>query len=219
MGLRLYLQALQVRSPLCWLMARPLYLSSIAREMTTINVSYIRLLSEVYEQLHLDVPQIVVDVDDEGKFVGRVDLQILRSETVIQTVHCTSSQFPTSVGAQQDVARLALNRIKDECDLQIKDANYDDSVLYKTLYDHKCTDYTVVTTQLSTQLSNLSREYDFLKECFVSTVEQKNVYVNDQIQLRRAVGECYDIVNRITALTPPPVPETNPSKAMSNQLP
>lgn len=34
--------------------------------MTTINVSYIRLLSEVFEQLNLDVPQIVVEVDGEG---------------------------------------------------------------------------------------------------------------------------------------------------------
>lgn len=110
-----------------------------------------------------------------------MDLQILWSETVVQTVRCSGSQFPTSIGAQQDVARLALKRIKEECDLHIKDANYDDSVLYKTLYEHKFTDYIVVTTQLSSQLSDLSREYDFLKGCFVSTVEQKNVYVNDQI--------------------------------------
>nr|CAD1823057.1 unnamed protein product [Ananas comosus var. bracteatus] len=179
--------------------------------MTTINVSYVRLLSEIYEQLQLDVPQIVVNVDAEGKFVGYMDLQIPQSEIVVETVRCSSSQFPTSAGAEQDTARLALKRLKDECDLQIKDINYDDSLLYKNLYKHQTIDYAVV----SAQLSNLSREYNFLKECYISTVAQE--YVNERIQLRRAVEECYAIVNRIIVVTP--APETDPSEAMSNQLP
>lgn len=67
--------------------------------MATIHFSYVRMLGEVYEQLGLGVPQIVVTIDTEGKFVRYVDLQIPRSETVVQIVHCSSSQFPTASSA------------------------------------------------------------------------------------------------------------------------
>nr|CAD1834637.1 unnamed protein product [Ananas comosus var. bracteatus] len=162
--------------------------------MATIHFSYVMMLGEVYEQLGLGVPQIVVTPDTEGKFIGYVDLQIPRSETVVQTVRCSSSQFPTATGAEQDAARLAMKRLKEECDLQFKDINYDDSLLYKNLYDHQTTNCAVLTTQYS----NLSREHSFLKECHVSTVAQKNEYVNERIKLRNAIGECYAVVNRIT---------------------
>nr|CAD1823482.1 unnamed protein product [Ananas comosus var. bracteatus] len=89
------------------------------------------MLGEVYEQLGLGVPQIVVTADAEGKFVGYVDLQISRRETVVQTVRCSSSQFPVATDAEQETARLAMKRLKEECDLRFKDINCDDSLLYK----------------------------------------------------------------------------------------
>lgn len=93
--------------------------------------------------------------------MGYIDLQIPQSKTVVETVQCAIAQFPTSARAEQDAARIALKRLKDECDLHIKDINYDDSAFYKNLYDHQITGYAI----LFAQYSNLSREYNFLKEC------------------------------------------------------
>lgn len=163
--------------------------------METIHFSYVRMLSEVYEQLSLGVPQIVVTSDTEGKIVAYVDLQIPRTETIIQAVRCSSSQFPTAAAAEQDAARLAMKRLMEECDLQYKDMNYNDSLLYKNLYGHQTTDCGVI----SAQYSNLSKEHSFLKECYITTVAQKNEFVNERINLRNATGECYAMVNIITA--------------------
>nr|CAD1834940.1 unnamed protein product [Ananas comosus var. bracteatus] len=122
-----------------------------------------------------------------------------RSEIVVQTVRCSSSQFPTSAGASRMLQRLALRRIRDECDLKLKDINYDDSLFYKNLYDHQTTNYAI----LSAQYGNLSWEYNLLKD----------EYVDDRIKLRNAIVEC---VNRLPAEQP--APAADPSDAMSNQL-
>lgn len=104
--------------------------------MPTINLSYSKLLHEVYEQLQLEVPQSAVSSNSDGQFVSSMDLQIPRNETVVETVRCESAPFPTYAAAEQDAARRALRRLKDECNLQVKDVNYEDSVIYKNLYDH-----------------------------------------------------------------------------------
>nr|CAD1844336.1 unnamed protein product [Ananas comosus var. bracteatus] len=180
--------------------------------MPTIHLSYARLLREVYEQLQLEVPQCVVSTDSDGQFVASIDLQIPRSETVVETVRCESAHFPTYAAAEQDTARRALKRLEDECDLQVKDINYEDSVIYKNMYDHQTTDYAV----LFAQYNNLTREHNILKECYITTLAQKNEYINERIRLRQAIGECYAAVNRLT-VEPPPAP-ADPFEAMSNQL-
>ncbi|XP_020113691.1 uncharacterized protein LOC109727892 isoform X3 [Ananas comosus] len=103
------------------------------RSMLTIHLSYTRLLHEVCEQLHLAVPHFVAASNSDGQFVSSMDLQIPRTETVTETVRCESTPFPTYAAAEQDVVRRALRRLKDECDLQVQDVNYEDSVVYKSL--------------------------------------------------------------------------------------
>nr|CAD1818707.1 unnamed protein product [Ananas comosus var. bracteatus] len=89
--------------------------------------------------------------------------------------------------------------VRDECDLKLKDINYDDSLFYKNLYDHQTTNYVI----LSAQYGNLSWEYNLLKD----------EYVDDRIKLRNAIVEC---VNRLPAELPAPTADR--SDAMSNQL-
>ncbi|XP_020113686.1 uncharacterized protein LOC109727892 isoform X1 [Ananas comosus] len=181
------------------------------RSMLTIHLSYTRLLHEVCEQLHLAVPHFVAASNSDGQFVSSMDLQIPRTETVTETVRCESTPFPTYAAAEQDVVRRALRRLKDECDLQVQDVNYEDSVVYKSLYDHQLTDYAL----LFSQFNNLTREYNILKECYLTTLAQKNEYINERVMLRQAIGECHDALNRLTVEPPPTT--ANPSDAMSNQ--
>lgn len=104
-----------------------------------------------------------------------------------------------------------MKRLKEECDLQFKNIIMMTPSYTKNLYDHQTTNYAI----LSTQYSNLSREHSFLKKCYVSTLAQKNEYVNERIKLRNAIRECYVVLNRITAELS--TVETDPSEAMSNQ--
>nr|CAD1823815.1 unnamed protein product [Ananas comosus var. bracteatus] len=143
------------------------------------------MLGEVYEQLDLGVPQIVVAPNTEGKFVGYIDLQIPHNGIVIQTVRCSSSSSHCYWLTER--LRVCYERLKEECDFQFMDINYDDSLLYKT--------YT--TTKQPTVL------------------RQKNEYVNERIQLRNAIGDCYATVNRITVGLPTGAADS--SEAMPNQ--
>lgn len=127
--------------------------------------------------------------------------------------YCVYCVLPTLLLSKIHTALLALKRLKDECDSQLKEINYEDSIIFKNLYDHQTTDYDV----LFAQYNNLTQEYNNLKECYTITLAQKNEYINERIRLlHQAIGECYTVVNRIT-IEPPPSP-TDPSEAMSNQL-
>lgn len=50
----------------------------------------------------------------------------------------------------------------------------------------------------------------------MTTLAQKNEYINERVMLRQAIGECHAAVNRLTVEPPPAT--ANPSEAMSNQL-
>lgn len=59
--------------------------------------------------------------------------------------------------------------MRGKLDLQIKDANYNDYILYKNLYDN----VTVQYTKLLGQFNNMKREHNLLKDCYASAVAEK----------------------------------------------
>lgn len=74
------------------------------------------------------------------------------------------------------------------------------------------TDYAV----LFAQYNNLTREYNIVKECYVTALSQKHEYITERVMLRQAIRECHATINRLI-IEPPPA-QANPSDAMSNQL-
>lgn len=147
----------------------------------------------------------------DGQFVGSMDLQLPLNVTAPETVRCDGVPFPTRGAAEQDVARRALKKLHEECDVQVKDVNYEDSVIYKNLYEHQLAEYTL----LFTQFTNVTREYNVLKDCYIATLAQKNEYASERVMLRHAIGECHSAVNQLIVEPAPAV--LNPSEAVSTQ--
>nr|CAD1838511.1 unnamed protein product [Ananas comosus var. bracteatus] len=166
--------------------------------MSKVHIFYVRLLHEICEQLQVEVPQFVVSVDAEGKFLAYADVSIQRSGTIVESTRCWSAQSSTSAAAEQDAARLAVKKLVDELDLDVTDANYDRYLLYKGLYDHVTIENVVVVAQYN----KLMQDYNLLRDCYVSTVIQKNEYVDDRIKIRRAINECHAVVNRLGPIDP-----------------
>lgn len=96
--------------------------------MSTVQLSYLRLLCEICEQLHMEAPQYVVTPAAEGAYLAYIDLPIPQNESIVKIVRCWGSKSSTSNVAKHDAVHLAIKRMVEEFDLQVKDVNYDESI-------------------------------------------------------------------------------------------
>lgn len=72
------------------------------------------------------------------------------------------------------------------------------SLIYENLYDHLATEYAV----LFAQYDNLVLEYNFVKDCYVTTLVQINEFVTERVQIRCAIEECHAVINRLVPVPP-----------------
>lgn len=112
--------------------------------MTTVQLSYLRLLHEICKQLQIETPLCVVTPAAEGTYDAYIDLPIPRDESIVEMVRCWGAQSSTSAAVEHDDARVAIKRMVQEYDLQVKDVNYDDNIFYKNLYNHTTTKFAVL---------------------------------------------------------------------------
>nr|CAD1827489.1 unnamed protein product [Ananas comosus var. bracteatus] len=97
--------------------------------------------------------------------------------------------------AKDDSARVAIQRMKAELDLHIKDINYDDCVMYKSMYDN----VTVQYSDLLGQFNKLKREHNILRDCYSSSVAEKVRYIDEHVKMRRTINEYHAAINHLRA--------------------
>ncbi len=161
--------------------------------MPVVEISGVRLLHEICEKLSMIVPQFEMTTNAAGQFVGCVDVQIGCEGSVAEVVRCWGGPFPVASAAEQDAACVAIKRLKEDLDLHIKDANYDDQFYYKSMYDHLSNQYAT----LSARYSRAKWELGMLKECHSSLAAQKEQFIAERVKIRGAVNECHALINRL----------------------
>nr|CAD1831647.1 unnamed protein product [Ananas comosus var. bracteatus] len=164
-------------------------------EMSIIQLFYSKLLEKFAEKLGVETPECVVTVVTEGWFLAYIDVPIACSGIVIEIVRNWGAPSPDFKVAKEDATHVAIQRMKGKLDLQIKDTNYDDFILYKSLYDN----VTVQYSDLLGQFKNLKREYNLLKDCYASAVVEKVEPIAEQAKMRRTIDECYVTINCLRA--------------------
>lgn len=166
--------------------------------MSMIQLSYSKLLGEITEKLGVAPPECIITVIAEGWYLGYVDAAIARSATVIENARCWGSPSADLILAKDDAARAAINRIKSELHLHIIDTNYDDFMLYKSLYDH----VTAQHTDLLGKFENLQREYNLLKDCYASAVAERVQYIDEKVKMQCTIDECQLAIGQLRAEKP-----------------
>nr|CAD1823616.1 unnamed protein product [Ananas comosus var. bracteatus] len=161
--------------------------------MSVVQLSYTMLLSEISSKLGVETPDCIVTIAAEGWFLAYVDLTIVRGGSVIEVARNWGSLSTDYMAAWEDAARVAIQRMKEELGLQIKDANYDDFILYKNLYDAVA----LQNSDFVGQLTGLRSEHNLLKDSYAAVVSEKADAINEQIRLRRELDDCYATINRL----------------------
>nr|CAD1824806.1 unnamed protein product [Ananas comosus var. bracteatus] len=168
---------------------------SLTVTMPVVDLCYIHLLREIAKKLQLEIPQCEVTTNSDGQFVAYVDLHIPSDGPIVEVAHCWGSALAISGIAEQDAARVAIRRLKDELNLQIKDANYEEQSCYKNMYDQLTNQYAV----LFGKYDKVKWELGMLKNCFNSVVAQKDEFVTERIKIRAAIEECHCVISRLDA--------------------
>nr|CAD1840673.1 unnamed protein product [Ananas comosus var. bracteatus] len=99
------------------------------------------------------------------------------------------------VYAKDDSARVAIQRMKCELDLHMKDINYDDCIMYKSMYDN----VTVQFNDFHGQLNKLKREHSVLRDCYASFVAERIRYIDENQKLSRTIAEYRATIDRLRA--------------------
>nr|CAD1826018.1 unnamed protein product [Ananas comosus var. bracteatus] len=120
-------------------------------------------------------------------------------------------QSSTSAASEQDAAYLVIKRMVEEFDLQVRDVN-DDSIFYKNLYNHLATEHAVLFAHYNSSV----QEYNFVKNCYVTTLAKVNEFVTEWVQIGRAIEECHGVINRLIPV--PPITETDATDNTSTPL-
>nr|CAD1831658.1 unnamed protein product [Ananas comosus var. bracteatus] len=168
-------------------------------EMSVIQLFYSKLLEKFAEKLGVETPECVVTVVAEGWFLAYIDLPIARSGIVIKIVRNWGAPSPDFKVAKEDAAHVAIQRMKGKLDLQIKNTNYDDFILYKSLYDNVTRFWIFSNSDLLRQFKNPKREYNLLKDCYASAVVEKVESIAEQVKMRRTIDECHVTINYLHA--------------------
>ncbi len=137
------------------------------------------------------IPDCVVSVDTDGKYIAYIDIHVSRSNSIVEIMRCWSVPAGTSDAAEEDASRNAVRRLVQELDLNVRDVNYDDALFYKSMNDQ----LTLNLSTLASQYNKLVWDYKFLKECYVSAVSQKNELIADRLKIQQALEECNVVIN------------------------
>ncbi len=157
-----------------------------------VQLSYIKLLEEIAEKLSIENPQCEVTLIGEEWFLAYIELEIAHVGSVVEVVCCWDGPSPDiHQKAKEDAARFTIEKMKSKFDLQIKDVNYDDYILYKNMHN----DVTIQYTDLLTRFNNLGQEYNGLKDCHASTLADNAKFVTKQLKMQHSIDEYRASVN------------------------
>ncbi len=170
--------------------------------MSIVEISHRKLFEEIAEKLSIETPPCEVTVAAEGWFLAYIDLQVPRDCPMIETVRCWGGPSPDVSLAKEDAAREVVQKIKSEFELHIRDANYEEYIFYKNLYDHVAAQH----SDLLVRFNNLEREYTLLKSSYVAVVCEKTELVADWAKMRHTIDEYRMTIHSLRAeqLSTPP---------------
>ncbi len=183
--------------------------------MPVVELSGVRLLHEIAEKLDMVVPQFEMTTNADGQYVCCVELHIPYENVGSEVVRCWGSPSPVAGSAEQDAAYVAIKRLKEDLDLHVKDANYEDRFYYKNMYDHLANQHAT----LFAKYGRVKWELAMLKECHSSLAAQKEQFVAERVKIRAAIEECHTLINRLGVGTNDPSSDPADSNSVADAPP
>ncbi len=136
----------------------------------SITVCFREILRDVCQRFSLPAPVYGVPLQDEdGLFTVGVDIEYVGDGTVVETVRCWGQPSVKVEQSEEDAARWAVGKLRDELNFEVLDFNSDDKKFYENLY------------------KRLSADHNILRSYYVEVLAEKERYVAERRKLKQVV--------------------------------
>nr|CAD1830009.1 unnamed protein product [Ananas comosus var. bracteatus] len=157
-----------------------------------VTVCFREMLRDVCQKYSLPSPRYGIPVGSDGLISVYVEVEISKGESVAETVRIWGSPFSDVDQSEEDAARRAVAKLRDEYAFEVKDANLEDKKFYENLYARLSVDHTVVCEKYK----RLKTDYNLLKGYYNDLLSEKELLVAKRRELMGNIEKCSDIFRR-----------------------
>ncbi len=161
--------------------------------MPIVQVSYVKLLEEISGKLGIQAPQCEVSLVGGEWFLACIEFSVVRVGSAVETQHCWGGPSRNMQEAKEEASCFAIRKMMAKFDLEIKDINYEDYILFKAMYN----EVTIQYANLLADFNQLGYEYNMLKNCYASTVNQNADFVARQVKMQSIIDGYHATINRL----------------------
>nr|CAD1827348.1 unnamed protein product [Ananas comosus var. bracteatus] len=155
-----------------------------------------RLLRKICAKFSLQPPRYGMTLDTDLRFCSYVDVEIPRSSRIIEVITSWGAPSSNTNRTQEDAARIAIGRLRNELGFEVKDTNYEERKYLRGLYDQICHDH----EELHDEYEMLKLDYDLLRRFYNSLVAERDRVVADLEKLKENINECFEMINQPNAV-------------------
>nr|CAD1825836.1 unnamed protein product [Ananas comosus var. bracteatus]CAD1829836.1 unnamed protein product [Ananas comosus var. bracteatus] len=156
-----------------------------------IDINFRRLLGKICAKFSLPPPRYGTTVVAEGRLHSFVDVEVPRGSRFMEIITCWGWFFPDSEQSEEDAARIAIKRLRDELGFEVKDINYDEKISYKELYKRNCDEH----TELRDEYEMLNLDFDLLKKTYNILIEEKKQIAAELKEIKDGIARCHALIN------------------------
>nr|CAD1839750.1 unnamed protein product [Ananas comosus var. bracteatus] len=157
-----------------------------------VTICFREMLRDVCQKYSLPSPRYGILVGSDGLISVYVEVEISKGESVAETVRIWGSPFSDVDQSEEDAARRAVAKLRDEYAFEVKDANLEDKKFYENLYARISVDHTVVCEKYK----RLKTDYNLLKGYYNDLLSEKELLVAERRELMGNIEKCSDIFRR-----------------------
>nr|CAD1843438.1 unnamed protein product [Ananas comosus var. bracteatus] len=157
-----------------------------------VTVCFCEMLRDVCQKYSLPSPRYGIPVGSDGLISVYVEVEIPRGYSVAQTVRIWGSPFLDADQSEEDAARLAVAKLRDEYAFEVKDANLEDKKFYENLYARLSVDHTVVCEKYK----RLKTDYNLLKGYYNDLMSEKELLIAERRELIGNIEKCSEVFRR-----------------------
>nr|CAD1827349.1 unnamed protein product [Ananas comosus var. bracteatus] len=155
-----------------------------------------RLLRKICGKFSLQPLRYGMTLDTDLRFCSYDDVEIPRSSRIIEVITSWGAPSSNANRTQEDAARIAIGRLRNELGFEVKDTNYEERKYLRGLYDQICHDH----EELRDEYEMLKLDYDLLRRFYNSLVAERDRVVADLEKLKENINECFEMINQPNAV-------------------
>lgn len=150
----------------------------------SVTVCFRELLRDICERLAMPTPRYGIPVESDG-FI---------SVAVTETIRCWGAPSVDVDKSEEDAARRAVGRLREEFDFEVIDYNLNDKKFYENLYARISNGY----SSFHRKYKRFKSDYCLLKGYYAELMTEKDRSIAECEELKKNMRKCVELLSPIS---------------------